>query len=54
MGRFPCCNFLTINLLPNIINKILTTTRKSVSLRAPIQNESQVLRFSEYNKKLAE
>ena len=27
MGRFPCCNFLTIDMLPNKINQIPTTTR---------------------------
>ena len=27
IGRFPCCNFLTIDMLQNKINKIPTTTR---------------------------
>ena len=27
MGRFLCCNFLTVGMLPNKINKIPTNTR---------------------------
>ena len=30
MGRFPCCNFLTIDMLPKKLNKIPTTTRNQL------------------------